>query len=333
MNITFETFKERYVLQKETQGMAQQYAQWDAAGILTDTHVVDEAVIRTRNVQLSSFDEQELEQILEAARQIREDPMALRYTNVCFKSLEEGQSETFYIKPKQEYGIMNMAPILAFFAQMEAADKDMRRRGIPEDHRLYINGRLQASIKRYVDLNGFPGYQMVLFYWNRCFLKNSIFRLGELQFEMRTMPSGRGDSGIDDGAPIIAVHIPRGAKIDDASRLQSYREGLAFIKKYFPEFKPKAVYCCSWMLNPLLREILPETSKILAFQSDFRVFPSPSSSGTEVFGFVFPGEYPDYQSLPETTSLQRAVKQIYLDGGVLHVYGGVLDLERLGLSL
>jgi len=48
------------------------------------------------------------------------------------------------------------------------------------------------------------------------------------------------------------------------------------------------------------------------------------SSGKEVFKFVFLKRTDDYTTLPEDTSLQRKLKQIYLDGGCIHGYAGVI---------
>ena len=66
-----------------------------------------------------------------------------------------------------------------------------------------------------------------------------------------------------------------------------------------------------------LPEILKPESNILGFQSDFT--PVPFRGGdASVFSFAFTtsGVTPEkIPTLPENTSLQRAIKKRYLDGG------------------
>lgn len=73
-----------------------------------------------------------------------------------------------------------------------------------------------------------------------------------------------------------------------------------------------------------LRGLLKPSSNILAFQDGFVRIPWPSS-GRHVFFFAFGmnAAIPeDLTALPETTSLQRAVKQLYLKGGYVHEGAG-----------
>jgi hypothetical protein len=77
------------------------------------------------------------------------------------------------------------------------------------------------------------------------------------------------------------------------------------------------------MLAPELAEFLRPTSNLLGFQRDYLPYPVPSE-GEDVFVFVF-GTHPrDLSTLPEDTSLRRALKQLYLDGGYLYEYCGVI---------
>jgi hypothetical protein len=44
--------------------------------------------------------------------------------------------------------------------------------------------------------------------------------------------------------------------------------------------------------------------------------------------FVFGKAYDDYNDLPEDTSLQRKMKELYLSGGCLHKYTGTIYIEE-----
>jgi hypothetical protein len=73
-----------------------------------------------------------------------------------------------------------------------------------------------------------------------------------------------------------------------------------------------------------LREILRPSSNILAFQKSYTRIPV-QSTGVTVFPFVFqmPAAIPkNLNLLPETTSLQRKVKRLYINGGHINECAG-----------
>lgn len=123
--------------------------------------------------------------------------------------------------------------------------------------------------------------------------------------------------------PIISVHIPAGVDLSPETVEKCYRDGLGFIREHFPDFQPKAYYCESWLLDPNLETILGEKSKITQFMKSYVKWPF-SSSGKEVFNFVFVGFNGELSQLPENTSLERGLKNRYLDGKFVHAYQGVL---------
>ena len=91
------------------------------------------------------------------------------------------------------------------------------------------------------------------------------------------------------------------------------------MKEYLPEWASLRHTCESWMMSPKLKEILPETSGILWFQSlfEFEKY-TPTLRGVMEFVFkleVFQQETVDLKDLREDTSLQRAVKEYILAGG------------------
>ena len=96
-------------------------------------------------------------------------------------------------------------------------------------------------------------------------------------------------------------------------------------EKCFPDYPFKAFHCRTWLLAPQLRSILKPESNILSFQNRFIRVPY-RSNGTECISFLYStlADIPeDWNDLPENTSLQRAVKAIYLDGGCIHEGEGI----------
>lgn len=61
-------------------------------------------------------------------------------------------------------------------------------------------------------------------------------------------------------------------------------------------------------------------------ESNIVVLENPKTEGIDVFNFVFKMQYTkeiDYNSIPEDTSLQRALKNHYLDGKYIYEYEGI----------
>jgi len=74
------------------------------------------------------------------------------------------------------------------------------------------------------------------------------------------------------------------------------------------------MYCDSWLLSPVLEELLPESSRILAFQHRFRIL-SVDRDNTGAIGWIYPGYREPSGQLPEDTGLQRRMKAFLLSGG------------------
>ncbi len=125
--------------------------------------------------------------------------------------------------------------------------------------------------------------------------------------------------------PVISLHIPGDgtpftpAVIDDT--LARTREVMA---ASFPDVPYKAFTCGSWLLDPQLCDLLGEESNISKFCLRFTPL-TRKSQGRDVFSFIFhcpDTANVDIASLPESTRLERALKQHYLDGKAIYeLYG------------
>lgn len=133
------------------------------------------------------------------------------------------------------------------------------------------------------------------------------------------------------GAPsdyCLALHIPKNTDISRASTIAACKAGLALARERFSEYGPiQCVMCTSWLLNPKLKEMLGDQARITQFQDCFITYPHKDSTATSVFGYVFPKKPENLEDLEESTSLQRKIKKLYLDGDCLHVYRGVFFPE------
>jgi len=130
-------------------------------------------------------------------------------------------------------------------------------------------------------------------WWAYRQLAQSIYRLGVLEFEML------------DGK--LSVHIPSDAIMTRQGLDESYAWAKRFFSEHFSDYKYEGFYCNTWLLAPALREMLPAGSKIRNFQDDYEI-ESVVSENADCMHWVFKKAYPDIDSLPEDTFLQRAIK-------------------------
>lgn len=127
-------------------------------------------------------------------------------------------------------------------------------------------------------------------------------------------------------APVISVHIPAGARLEGEALEKEFNAARAFFKRYFPEYKFSAFICLSWLLSTDLKKILKPESNILSFASKFTLFPCTFNEFTALT-FIFLKDYKShdeirFDELPDTTSLTRAVKEVYERGDTIREAGG-----------
>jgi len=153
--------------------------------------------------------------------------------------------------------------------------------------------------------------------WSGCVVNNAAKCLPERRRFAKsdwTLLLGPGD-------PVLNVHIPAHLPLTREALAESYRRAPEIFRTCY-NFAPKGFLCRSWMLSEELHELLPPGSNILMFQEPYHRFPI-RTNGTAVYNFVFKLRFHTFADMPEDTSLQRAVKRRYLDGGHVFEYGGV----------
>jgi len=138
-----------------------------------------------------------------------------------------------------------------------------------------------------------------------------------------SFPKTEWDCVLAPGDNVLSIHIPRKTDLSDAAVERACEEGLAIARRCYPELYPKCIYCSSWLLDPALAELVGTDSKIAKFGSRFVRIPD-KSAGREVFTFVFRTKNFDPSALPENTRLERGLKKLYLSGGAIHSFSGVI---------
>ena len=125
------------------------------------------------------------------------------------------------------------------------------------------------------------------------------------------------------GDPCLSLHIPRGGDISVENMTKALEAARAIAKQRYPEHVGFSLFGSSWILDPKLTELLGENSKIAQMLTMFHKYPQ-KSGGTGIFGYVFPKFFDSLDTLPEDTSLQRKLKEFYINGGYIYDYAGFI---------
>ncbi|MBQ7257129.1 MAG: hypothetical protein IJS60_05495 [Abditibacteriota bacterium] len=120
---------------------------------------------------------------------------------------------------------------------------------------------------------------------------------------------GEGVFFIPKGTDIINVHIPATGPLNYEECRKSYKQCLEYYN-----LKEAVFICESWLLSPLLEEMLPETSNIIKFKNDYKIYKLDIMDRLfeeRIFGDVL---YDNPNLYVAKTSLQKKAKEILRQG-------------------
>lgn len=144
-----------------------------------------------------------------------------------------------------------------------------------------------------------------------------------VDLEEKTFPKSQWQSYLRPGQECLSMHIPAGTNITPEAVAGFIKTGRDMTRRHFPEHKGMSIYCSSWIMDPQLVEMLGPDAKITAFSNLFVKYPQ-KVDGNGVFLFVFSRKPEDLNELEENTSLQRKLKKLYLEGGHILPYAGII---------
>ncbi|MEU8688893.1 acyltransferase domain-containing protein [Streptomyces sp. NPDC048665] len=279
-----------------------------------------------------SVPHEDINDLVAGRRRIAADPGLLRLVEECVEALFRGPegtghppdlAEPFDAAPQQ---LSRTFPAYVFLAAIPRTLARHRDRGIPPEisrRTLADLGRQMAAHRR---RHGTTGVQA------RCWLvrhfRGELFQLGRLQFErarlgQRSAPviAAAGAAAVP-GTPCLNLHIPDfHGPLTPAACDRSLAWAREFFARHFPEERPVAALCHSWLLDRQLRRYLPADSNIIRFQDRFRAAREDSEpADTEPVQFVFGDPGLPVAELPRRTSVERAVGDHLRAGG--HWYIG-----------
>lgn len=145
-----------------------------------------------------------------------------------------------------------------------------------------------------------------------------IFRIGTLEYEMTSI----------DSKPILSIHIPSDAILSKSNIASSLKAAKAFFNTRFKTYEDVEMECHTWLLSPALIDLLPPESKILNFQSFFKIR-EVIPTDTSFLHWVFHTKNSDIDQLEEKTSLQIQIKAHLKAGKIVGAAIGVIDVTKL----
>jgi hypothetical protein len=212
-----------------------------------------------------------------------------------------------------EWGGKGVLPMLAFLAMADDVRAFHRIRGISRE----LSNRALADIgqQTWVHRRTFGSFGMHTYEWVVTSFTGDLYWLGRLQFNLVQRPDGW----------LVSTHIPETGPLTPESVDDSFRQAVAFFAEHFPDYPTTMLHCGSWLLDPQLAEVLPDTSNMVRFQRRWTLEGEIGPADADAVFFVFRrrGEV-DLTTLPQETTLQRAIVDKLQSGGHWAAWNGVI---------
>ena len=90
-----------------------------------------------------------------------------------------------------------------------------------------------------------------------------------------------------------------------------------------PSLSSRRFTVAAGCLIPSSVNVFPKTQISLRFRKKYTLY-AGKTDGKAVFNFVFKMQSEEYKDLPEDTTLQRALKKLYLDGKYIYELSGII---------
>lgn len=181
--------------------------------------------------------------------------------------------------------------------------------------KVYLASMLDISIWSKDYYNKTHNHGLTELKWIGKSIRAEVIRLGRLQYEPMSENDSKKIYGLS-GAKALSVHIPAGLPLDSQACLKS----MTIAKDVFKD--SDYLVCDSWLLDPKLKDILPENSNIIKFQNLFEIvevhYTYPQAEER-----IFKKILKNKEFYPETSYLQAQAKALYLRGGNLGIGRGV----------
>ena len=210
-------------------------------------------------------------------------------------------------------------PMLALLLTAEDVVDFHHSRRIPEDMSWHTLSDLGQQV--WVHRRTYGTFGLHTQGWLTIAWSGALYWLGRLQFNLLGRPA--------DAEWRLSTHIPETGPLTPAGVEDSFRQAKAFFTEHFADYEISEFHCESWLLDPQLPEALGAETNMSRFQQRWRLDPPPRDGDGDAMFFAFNrrGKV-DLDSLPQTTSLERAIVAKLRSGGHWKVWNGHLSLNE-----
>ena len=219
------------------------------------------------------------------------------------------------------------ADLLLYILMSERLREQYRNLGIGEDIFYDTMCDLRYKLEECKAVKGVVGTFVP--FWFTGFFDTERFAFGRLQFEQASfdLVYRDGDNYLEPDSTVINVHIPRdGTPLDKARCDEAYRRAAAFFR---PKIQgPLAFVCYSWLLYPELKTILPASSNIVRFASQYELLKWGADAEGNDLWRLFDTDERNPDRLPQDTTARRCVAAHLKAGGRLGWGYGVFFAEE-----
>lgn len=276
-------------------------------------------------------DPSDAEAAAEAAYGLDDDLLAL--AGRMYRSIADDMGGRLWLRwPKPAADAGDAERFLGLYALLEAVPLMLefhRGIGVEESHSRDMLADVGEKLRLNREIYGRPGLDVA--FWFTAHVRGTIYQLGRLQFCME------GTTAM----PRMGLHIRgEGGPLTLEEVRSSVERALEFFPSRFPDLFPEhrsmTFMCSSWLLDPQLRDWLPERSNILKFGALFDLVGPPTYANAgghdDIWRFVF-ARTPDtpMEELPTENTLQKSVMAGLKAGVDFQTRLGGLNRKRLGL--
>lgn len=237
------------------------------------------------------------------------DTLARYLTDETVPTSEKRERMTEFAK--QENG--DLLSVLVYMTAAGYTHEKYKAKGMSDDVFYNTFNCLPEKMETHMKHFGTWGYGAVT--WPISHLNLTLFRIGRLGYAFVPAPHEPLMAGeevlVAENEPYIYMHISDNEKL--VGFAESVQEARAFFRQFYPEYADCVYMTNTWLLEPRLAEILPESSNIMQFQKIFNIY-DRYDCRSEVLKRVFGVEKENLDEYEPTSSLGRAVVT-YLKSG------------------
>ena len=212
---------------------------------------------------------------------------------------------------RERFGGVGVRSLLALVVTAADVVHFHAQRGIPADVSWGSLADLGQQVR--VHRRTYGDFGLHTYGWMRIAWSGALYWLGRLQFNLQ----------LDGDEWVLSTHIPDTGPLTPDLVDDSLLRARTFFARHFPECPSTDFHCSSWLLDPELAAVLPAGSNLVRFQRRWRLYGEPKRGDDDVLFFVFGRRAPvDLNTLPQTTTLERAVVQRLRSGRHWSVWDG-----------